>query len=129
MPDETEDLRSLDARIAVEVMGWTDVNTLPGPEPTATNGLNPDGERGRVPLYSTDIAEAWKVVDAMCERGYSMRLANNSCASSQNAVAFQEGWKGLGDPILDGPFDDKNIAVESTIPLAIVRAALAAVAD
>jgi len=71
--------RALDALIALEVFGWTQYKEPPHrTDNRQINGVlycppgtpyDLGGAGNCVPYYSTDIADAWKVVVAMVERG------------------------------------------------------------
>lgn len=102
--------RALDALVAEKVMGEP-VTWLP----TALSHRDPHqsgevfGAKGwhRVPSYSTDIADAWLVVEKMRERGFVISATPN-----------QQSWCAT--------FGADSVWGE-TAPLAICRAALAAV--
>jgi hypothetical protein len=96
--------RELDAIVAERVMGW-----VPGA------GFSADTYWA----FSTDIAEAWKVVGAM---------------NLRHAMRFPEFLSALQDIALDDPAMWRSslawfFAHPSTAPLHICRAALAAVGD
>lgn len=57
--------RDLDAKIATEIFGWTDIEAVVVPyerEPVV-QGTRPDGSRRVVPEYSSKIEFAWEVVE------------------------------------------------------------------
>jgi hypothetical protein len=110
--------RELDARIAVEVMGWRDCDPH---EVDAFGelvgwGRNKGAGKHHIPAYSTDIAAAWEVVEKLgqtrtvkvwkCHDGYICDLTPH-----------------------DGPVFAGFVQVGAeTAPLAICRAALIAIA-
>lgn len=108
--------RELDALIAEQVMGgnWSSIDYAPYIE--------------NLPHYSTDIAAAWQVVERMQELRYSLVIGTNACARSQNGAKFYEGWRGLGQSIIDAEETEGFLAVAETVPLAICKAALLAIA-
>jgi hypothetical protein len=102
--------RELDALVDEKVMGTRDIvrhlsTTEPGIEIPCIH---------QVPPYSTDIADAWKIVEHMKAAGMEIQILYPSGAIFEWSVAF------------DNPFD-APFAKAETAPLAICRAALAAV--
>lgn len=66
--------RELDAMIAAEVMGWSNVQTERwGAEPVLA-GRRPTGELAVVPHYSTNMADTWKVVTTMRREGWMFSM-------------------------------------------------------
>lgn len=116
--------RELDALVAEKVMGWhivTDFDLRP-PEKhwnnakgyvclVAGNKLN-DGREMKGFSPSTDIADAWKVVEKMRERGLDVYLR------------FVSTWTAEFDSVSG---DVNGFADADTAPLAICLAALKAV--
>jgi hypothetical protein len=115
MPDTREHTRggegrALDARIAVELMGWrrrdgqhAHAGTPPG---------EPDEVTRPVPHYSTDIAAAWSVMEVMQKRGlYPRVLAIMSGRWCCEVAGIVGGARGVD---------------AASAPLAICRAALLA---
>lgn len=126
-PDE---LRALDAEVAVKVFGWTR-------EQVALAMLCADGSiaacsemtTGHIPEYSTDIAAAWLVVERLNAMGYSIHL-------HQFHASIGGGWSvdvhcPFGPCKLHGTTEHDCHGVDDVIggsaPLAICKAALAAV--
>ena len=83
-------------------------------------------DRGICPHYSSDIAAAWQVVEEMRRRHFSLCLGLNAFASVQNGVKFYNGVRGLGHSLFNADPHPDPYAVADTVPLAICRAALAA---
>lgn len=94
--------RDLDRMVMAGVMGLT---------------MSMVGTSEMVPHYSTDIADAWQVVEAMRERGWHPEIR---WISDWDCKA--KWWVNFGGHRL---YD----ATADTAPLAICRAALRAVAD
>jgi hypothetical protein len=162
--NERTEGRELDALIAEKVMGWK-VHTLRW-EPCSSGGLwececgasycSPPWGRDKimrdesarwcydnrgtfVPRYSTDIAAAWLVVEAMAARleeadesGIAWPWSNSSyCALQQRGV--QAGWAASfcvidNDEWYENP-ENFGGARADTAPLAICLASLNALAD
>ena len=114
--------RDLNARVAVEVMGWKPIDRKAagwgdGPEVWATGDDSEDGSPTRQWFEpSTDIAAAWKVVEKL-------------------GLAFELGWLPTDEGLSwDASFGEKRGSEEgtttyaATAPLAICLAALKAVA-
>jgi len=109
----------LDRLVAERVMGWRE-----GQKETLQSlkcGIGILGEKA-LPRYSTDIAEAWKVVDKMLDGGWACEIysPNNPYALEDTdkwAVVFARC------ELLD------HRAEASSAPLAICRAALLAVLE
>ena len=132
--------RELDAAVAEEVMGWSDVNgdeqhfMAPARRPSfgvtsvppPLTGVALHGSRVRVPHYSTDIAAAWEVVERIGELGYGV-VANTTgkVGEGQWRVAFM----GLDFQFFDEVHmpDPDKWAWADTFPLAVCEAALKAV--
>lgn len=114
----------LDAAVAEHVMGSR--------PPLARGGnvwANPDGNpnyASQIPLYSTDIAAAWEVVEKMLAVGFSFTYFDTANISSKPGVcaAFKLGVyppkEGDADAFRGYGFR------EQSAPLAICRAALIA---
>lgn len=129
METKTATLRELDALAAEHVLGWTPHPTLSHewwrlPETKATNirilGTE-DGPWDRItpPHFTTDIADAWQLVEKMMQRhtqdfhfGYQM------CDGAKWHFGFQDKVMG---------FFGNCSATADTAPLAITLAALKAV--
>ena len=111
-PDE---LRTLDARVAVEVMGH-------GP---IVGHVEAWGECVVVvPEYTTSIADAWLVAEKM--RG-AKRQVGLHWENGESAVYSEQFWTcSLSEPY---HYDDKVHANAPTAPLAICLAALKAMED
>lgn len=133
--------RDLDVAVAAEVMGATEIHPItvidrhgPHTEP-GTSGPRyrmPDGRMGvratRIPYYSTDTAAAWQVVERMKERWAS---EPNALRGEPDVWRFHdfadEGWRASVVWLHhDGPIVEVD-EMAPTLPLAICRAALAAV--
>jgi hypothetical protein len=148
MPNDTIDWRALpaghelDLLVAERVMGWTWVETrvagtnerarvFAAPGATTDDGTwtRADVRRNRnAPnaRYSTDIAAAWKVVGEMERRGFHARLKTPFDPKSDKvAVEHHAGFTPHGMTGWNGLPDHRGFA--DTMPLAICRAALAAV--
>jgi hypothetical protein len=115
--------RELDALIAEKVMGWMRVNsphkiTGASGEPS---GFEPIGGGyatfAVVPHYSTGIAAAWLVVDAMRARGAAVLLRYD--------MAYANEWE-AGFGVASDKFPSAHAP---TAPHAICRAALAALEE
>jgi hypothetical protein len=104
----------LDAEIARRVFGWRNVRPALL-RPGRYVGDAPDTLVSQdLPPYSSDIAAAWQVVEAMCERGWNSTLwYEDGCWH----VLFD--YPGLGYCTVD--------CRGETVSLAICRAALYAV--
>ena len=106
--------REIDAQVAEKVLGWE--LTDPGFYRAATPSARfPNGTGNRpIPPYSTDIAAAFDVVEAMRGRGWFLELENG-----QDGLFIAEflRWHGHCSPV----------SGESAAPAAICEAALAAV--
>jgi hypothetical protein len=115
--------RELDALIAEKVMGWTDCRLDDREDETQSRwfvptGITPSGRVAVIAHYSTDISAAWLVVErlrATGTRGWDIGLD----------TADHDEWL---CQVWDDPEDNFiGSATASTAPLAICRAALAAV--
>lgn len=113
----------LDALVAVQVMGWGE---LPGPAPNTDPAFQRQywktwagylttpayswvpGMYRIPPTYSTDMSEAWRVVDKLMETALAVNLHVNHESSCTVTIT--------------GPNDVQ--AEAKTMPLAICRAAL-----
>lgn len=115
--------RELDMWIAVKVMGWTQVDPnaytpygrdICGTPPEGIKAMWNTG-RSAVPRYSSDIKEAWLVIDYMRERG-DFHLGNRF---------------GLNDFFAEfgkcSQYPSENRCYGKTMPIAICLAALKAV--
>ena len=117
--------RETDARIAETVMGCVrvivnDRGELYGAPPhlIASGDIPAEHGRVRLPSYSTDIAAAWLVVEHLKSRGWSVRLSNKTVDWCWWCYVYD--------------YRSENAKAEATVqeetaPLAICRAALAAV--
>lgn len=116
--------RELDALVTEKVMGWERIPTSADtPELEAYPQFCEDGTfRGAPPNYSTDIAAAWLVVEAMVHR-------DRRCQSRVSVTYdwFKQEWTcaffGEGNPLVGGSGGHRA----PTVMLAICHAALAAV--
>lgn len=116
--------RKLDALVAERVMGLVpctgDCHANGDMRPCHAQPDSPD-QGAETRQYSTDIADAWLVVEAMAGRGYWARLTSPFTRGSAYFAGFTPhdftGWNGRPDHLGGG----------DTMPLAICRAALAAV--
>lgn len=106
----------------VQINGkWFDVPTWIE-RPRTPESPAAGSEPGQVPpCYSTDIAAAWPVVEALEGRGFCIRLTTPflpgepyTCGATPQGTT---GWNGRPD----------HLATAPTAPLAICRAALAVV--
>lgn len=121
--------RELDALVAERVMGWTLTTPVDpacdfavgtkrdGTDARRNFGRGPDGKEVSFPLYSTDIAAAWQVVEKLRADGYEVQVA---AEPDPRVSAYHCEIARLSDSGSTVEFDD-------TAPLAICRAALAAV--
>lgn len=94
--------RELDAQIA-KAIGYVSMTTQ----------LNLDGTYGTLPHFSTNISDAWLVVEEMKRRGYWWKMHSHE---NRVHIKFSKGngvWK----------------ATEETAPLAITTAALKAIEE
>lgn len=112
--------RKLDALIAERLMGYTDVH-FNGPTDRLANlwyGHAPGEEwHSEPPEYSTDMAEAWKVVERLVALGYWISLSHNG---NTHAAAWDFR-------IVDRKNErDRHITISETAPLAICCTALKA---
>jgi hypothetical protein len=124
--------RELDAMVAEKVMGWQrELGSFAGtqtwhPEVVSLVRPSPSGYRrhpttgdltyfGGIPSYSTDISAAWLIVERMRGLGWLMLL--DDCDPFGFRCVWQTTSPDLTDVVGDG----------ATAPLAICRAALAAV--
>lgn len=117
--------RELDALVAERVMGWTNISTL-SPQGRyfgarhfgwheTLRGSVPEHGRVALPSYSTDIAAGWEVVEKLVSLGWHFTI-----------TSLQGKWHaGLTKDI--GDVRETAMGHESTVPLAICRAALKAV--
>ena len=132
---ELSEERELDARVAEKVMGWAVEHDALGESHSTGYGCPPTGEeppdhppvfslgkRGNaycIPPYSTDIAAAWQVVE---------KVLVHPCRTF--GIIFDEAtdtWIVKFDKTRCVFNDCRISAQEETAPLAICRAALAAV--
>lgn len=125
--DSMEASRELDAMIAERVMGL-----VPCQAGAHKDGAmwpcyaQPDSpmEGGELPCYSTDIAAAWHVVEALGERyGCHVSVARRSDifkAPSRYLCSIEGGRLAYNNPYL------RLIDIAPSVPLAICRAALKA---
>lgn len=99
--------RELDAQIAMKVMGWQPINPMHLMIDAGYRWLDANGlyVKGAIPPYSTDIAAAWQVV-GQCSWWFELIL--------NPATGWLCKW---------GDYEGRAM----TAPLAICRAALAAV--
>lgn len=104
MSDQMPAGPELDAIIAEKVMGW---KRVPGTESGAW--MDPCTNDGRMGSWSpsTDIAAAWEVVEKL----------------KLSLIPTNKGWIVSQHHLFEGPFGE-----DETAPLAICRAALAAIA-
>lgn len=108
----------LDAAVATKIMGWTQVeNTrhmgLVGYPPNALADMK-RGIRTDVPNYSTNIADAWTVVERMRELGWICEVGNDSESPDEWSADFTRD-----------PYIENHVwSYSATAPLAICRAAL-----
>ena len=118
----TQTDREMDARVAVEVMGWRNVRRRirlvpPGWRLWDWIIVGNDGTGTRsVPPFSANLAAAWKVVAEMERRGFFVALDNR-------------GWRetdGYWCEFASADYEEGGRATAPTAPLAICRAALAA---
>ena len=133
MSDTIEAGRELDTLVAERVMGWSHIERKPRQYKGFNGFANYFGPHGLppekpfnegfglfdVPTYSTNIADAWRVLDRMIERGYEGTLHRRA------------GDDGLTLFLLDAegePTGEYAYYCAEKMPLAICRAALNAVA-
>lgn len=124
--------RELDVEIAEKVMGatwrpvpddmayrereWLQFNDAGVVLAWRYDDGRPDVQKGSLPCYSTDIAAVWEVVEEMARRGWVIDVQNRQLTRWACHVAFP------------APNYATVFECEDTAPLAICRAALAAVA-
>ncbi|RPJ36270.1 MAG: hypothetical protein EHM35_08405 [Planctomycetaceae bacterium] len=129
---DTNELRQLDARVAVEVMEWgitgwsgnaqrslVTVNSIKKGSGCGVPAGVPRDYRfahGDFPCYSTDIAAAWLVVEKLIAKGYEFTLEDD-----KQGFMCRFDWV---SPVVVGW---AGVEHAPTAPLAICRAALAAV--
>ncbi len=111
--------RELDSVIAARVMGWSNVVFSYEDEPEFYEewayGTPPNGQETGVPEYSTDIADAWLVVDKLLQEGIGVQVWT---------AQLPDGlWRAQFSSALPSDFIGKG----STPAGAICRAALKAV--
>lgn len=117
--------RELDEFVAIHIFDWSDFWTngilLYGHSP-GERAMGIDAERSPVPHYSTDIAAAWLVVEAM--RGRGLHLQMNDTLSAYRARFFTvESTRDWDRESTDGAYYE----FADTAPHAICLAALKAV--
>lgn len=105
--------RELDALMAEHVENWTSIEHI---KDDVWVGVSPDGWRRPVPDYSTEIKDAWAVVERLVGPAMSRNDETGeweaSCSTKQ--VSPYDGWRMV-------------YAIAATTPLAICKAALLAV--
>lgn len=120
--------RELDAEIAVHVMGWK----RPEDARFGIDMLEPpddDTVLRKIPFYSTDIAAALSDAEHLRKtKGLGYVIGTNGMALQQNGVKFFDGFHSAGHSIFDAEEHPGEYAVDDTIPLALCKAALRAVA-
>jgi hypothetical protein len=67
------ELRSLDEKVA-EATGWITVNSDWGIAPIDHPSYRPDGYYSLIPHYTTEISEAWLLVEKLKSEGYHVYL-------------------------------------------------------
>lgn len=107
--------RELDALVAEKVMGWKRYGRRNSGTWTAPGGFN--ASAGSWPTYSTDIAAAWEVVEAMQKKAWVTEVSADCFVDGRPAGFTAHCW-----------YDDdsRHYATADTAPLAICRAALQA---
>lgn len=109
--------RELDELIATKVMGWRKEIVYPPTElmPPYYIWVNPMDSDNCLPKFnpSTNIADAWEVVEKMLEQGYDMRL---------DYLYAHETYICLFDKAI--PYYSEGGEYANTAPLAICLAAL-----
>lgn len=129
---EHEAGRELDALVAEKVTGYAwerdgddyALMRVPGTNQCAMEINRGERYYALLPRFSTDIAAAWEVVDAMRQRGFAFKMfrADSTDDSAKTWAAFAPS----GSDIVDETYAE---APDDTAPLAICRAALAAVGE
>lgn len=114
----------IDARIATEIMGWRDCQWSDflghgGKPPKSDKLLRGAYGMATVPNYSTDIAAAWQVHLAMCDKLFSVRNRYLEELHNLANAELKEGSIVHGDYVWD--------VLRNKMPESICRAALAAV--
>lgn len=121
MPSEWRELPAgpeMDALVAERVLGWTNCHVALG----NARGIPPEFADKQPPdrtinfpgkAWSRVISSAWEVVEAMEARGYSLALDTKCPGMPYVMAGFQSSTPG-------------SIGRAKTVPLAICRAALAA---
>lgn len=112
--NEVEAGRELDATIAERVMGWTRVDPNRSADPIYS-GFDHDFGLIDLPKFSTDIGDAWQVVENIARRGWKMDVQNRFWPTWGAHVHFPA-------PNYAHVFETADSA-----PLAICKAALQAV--
>lgn len=137
-PDNPEAGPALDMLIAEHVMGWTEVeiDTAPGSVdlPMGTHP-DPDWPFGRqvIPHYSTDIREAWAVVEWMRTRYWMVRVQEqpdgypwlwSTGVEGEEVKDYRKACVSLHWVSPDRSFRHHIDTTAATAPLAICKAAL-----
>ena len=109
--------RELDALVAEKVMGHS-VLVLEG-HPFI---YHPEGYQQAVPKYSTDVADAWEMVDKLSKDGYFMHIYGHDARWSVGYIS----------PSLSRRWNKEKVEIEGlckseSAPLSICLAALKAV--
>jgi hypothetical protein len=104
--------RELDEAVAVKVMGWEVSPVIEGSPYHGGSYVRHGPMWHRLFNPSTDIAEAWKVVERMQQDGYTLHMRSGKVTGA----AFYRVGSDVHGPVLPHP----------TAPRAICEAALAA---
>lgn len=118
--------RELDALVAEKVMGWTGVHLVHGGTGTSSYyvGRTPRGVFVVRP-YSTDIAAAWQVIEAMRQRNYYAEISEHisdperQCAMFASRAGHYDSYERC--------WENEHQVCTATAPHAICLAALKAV--
>jgi len=69
--------RKIDRLVAENVMGWELTYYTTTDEPKL-EGIKADGKMDEVPNYSTNIADAWQVVEKLIDKDYDFSIYNHN---------------------------------------------------
>ena len=128
--DEMPAGREMDALVAEKVMGWNHIHDravrLMGLPPEATVMWGEDVCPHLLPIlsYSTDIANAWRIVETLATEGYLTSVAWEPGRDGRSYASVQMilDRNLIADLVLNNPREMDGRG--RTAPLAICRAAL-----
>lgn len=116
----------MDRLIAEKVMGWrrsvqVSVSLDRHGRSVWRDSKGIEAARNDLPAFSTDMAAAWQVVEALQERGWHLTLAHDDYTNKWSAMFWRKTGDMPFDPVAHYIVDDLEPAT------AICRAALKAV--